>query len=52
MAKADPSYVSGSVQCLVLNTEQSFVLDGEVLETGPAHSLEISAGPILSFLQA
>lgn len=50
--RADPSYVSGSVQRLVLNTEQSFVLDGEVLETGPAHSLEISAGPILSFLQA
>lgn len=50
--RADPTYGSGSAQRLVLKTEQSFVLDGEVLETGPACRLEISAGPILSFLQA
>nr|WP_301272420.1 diacylglycerol kinase family protein [Acetobacter cerevisiae] len=50
--RADPTYSSGSARQVLLNTEQSFVLDGEVLETGPAQSLEISAGPILSFLQA
>nr|WP_256441371.1 diacylglycerol kinase family protein [Acetobacter sp. P5B1] len=50
--RADPTYSSGSARQLLLNTEQSFVLDGEVLETGPAQGLEISAGPILSFLQA
>ena len=50
--RADPTYSSGSARQVLLNTEQSFVLDGEVLETGPAQSLEISAGPVLSFLQA
>nr|WP_301273789.1 diacylglycerol kinase family protein [Acetobacter cerevisiae] len=50
--RADPTYSSGSARQVLLNTEQSFVLDGEVLETGPAQSLEIFAGPILSFLQA
>ncbi|WP_395494922.1 diacylglycerol/lipid kinase family protein [Acetobacter sp. KSO5] len=50
--RADPTYSSGSARQVLLNTEQSFVLDGEVLETGPTQSLEISAGPILSFLQA
>lgn len=50
--RADPSYASGSVPRIVLNTGQSFVLDGEVLQTGPEGTLEISAGPMLSFLQA
>ncbi|GAN67739.1 diacylglycerol/lipid kinase family protein [Acetobacter orleanensis] len=48
----NPAYVSGSVRQIVLKTEQSFVLDGEVLETGSAGILDISAGPLLSFLQA
>nr|WP_298798749.1 diacylglycerol kinase family protein [uncultured Acetobacter sp.] len=50
--RTNPAYVSGSAARILLSTEQSFVLDGEVLETGPDQSLEISAGPTLSFLQA
>ncbi|MGO3518956.1 MAG: diacylglycerol/lipid kinase family protein [Acetobacter cibinongensis] len=46
------SYQSGSVERIRLRSAQSFVLDGEVLETGPEHCLDITAGPVVSFLQA
>lgn len=48
----NPAYTSASVRRILLKTKQSFVLDGEILETGPEHSLELSAGPVISFLQA
>lgn len=47
-----PFYRSGSSERIRLCTEQSFVLDGEVLDTGPGQCLDITAGPIVSFLQA
>ncbi|MCP1195299.1 hypothetical protein NKW84_05415 [Acetobacter senegalensis] len=46
------SYHSGFSERIRLRTEQSFVLDGEVLDTGPDHCLDITAGPVVSFLQA
>ncbi|MFT9384886.1 MAG: acylglycerol kinase family protein [Acetobacter orientalis] len=46
------SYRSGTAARIRLRSEQSFVLDGEVLETGPEQCLDITAGPVVSFLQA
>lgn len=46
------SYASGTAARIRLRSEQSFVLDGEVLETGPEQCLDITAGPVVSFLQA
>lgn len=50
--QASQSYQSGSAERIRVRTGQSFVLDGEVLETGPEQCLDITAGPVVSFLQA
>lgn len=48
--RQDAAYHSGSATELVLRTDQSFILDGEVLSPGQDGSLTISAGPVVSFV--
>lgn len=47
-----PAYQSGSVQTLAIQTTESFVLDGEILEPGEGQDFTIQAGPVVSFLYA
>ncbi|MFT9066644.1 MAG: acylglycerol kinase family protein [Acetobacter syzygii] len=47
-----PAYQSGSVQILKIQTTDSFVLDGEILEPGEEEDFTILAGPVVSFLYA
>ena len=46
------AYQSGSVQTLQMQTAESFVLDGEILEPGENEDFTILAGPAVSFLYA
>ena len=47
-----PAYQSGSVQTLQMQTTESFVLDGEILEPGKNEDFTILSGPVVSFLYA
>ncbi|MFT8419145.1 MAG: diacylglycerol kinase family protein [Acetobacter sp.] len=47
-----PAYHSGSVQALEMQTSESFVLDGEILEPGENRDFTILSGPVVSFLYA
>jgi hypothetical protein len=46
------AYQSGAVQTLQMQTNESFVLDGEILEPGDKTDFTIQAGPPVSFLYA
>ena len=48
--RQDAAYHSGSATELVLRTDQSFILDGEVLPPGEDGKLTVSAGPVVSFV--
>lgn len=47
-----PAYQSGAVQTLQIQTDENFVLDGEILEPGKNADFTIQAGPAFSFLYA